>query len=75
MAKNINKNIRVIRLLREITVKQAAAFLSVSEQAYRKIESGETNVSPAHKANLAIGFCVPEDFFEAFDARDILPPL
>lgn len=70
----VNSNIKIIRLLRDIPVKEAANSLSISSQAYSKIESGKTVVSIAHKTKLAQCFKVPVEIFETFNVDDILPP-
>jgi transcriptional regulator with XRE-family HTH domain len=70
----VNSNIKMIRLLRDIPVKQAADSLCISPQAYSKIERGETVASIAHKTKLAQCFQVPVELFETFKIDDVLPP-
>lgn len=72
--KNIHKNLKHICELREITPKQVAAYLCISEQAYRKIESGATRLSEKHLKVLAEKLNVSTEFIETFDVDNILPP-
>ena len=71
---NIHNNIKIIRLLRDVPVKEAAESLSISPQAYSKIESGKTVASIEHRTKLAQCFKVPVELFETFNVDDILPP-
>jgi transcriptional regulator with XRE-family HTH domain len=72
--KNINKNLKHIRELREITPKQLAASLCISEQAYRKLENGATKLKEKHLKIIAEKLHVSIDLLETFDVDNILPP-
>jgi transcriptional regulator with XRE-family HTH domain len=43
--KNIGNNIRAIRLEKKLEIKQVAAMLDISIQAYGKIENGKTDLN------------------------------
>jgi transcriptional regulator with XRE-family HTH domain len=71
---NIHENLKIIRTLRNITVKQAAGYLSISPQAYRKIESVQTRISAKHLQILSEKFRVSIEQIRQFDVDDWYPP-
>jgi DNA-binding XRE family transcriptional regulator len=61
---NIRINIRNARILRQVTGKQAAQLLGISQAAYCKLENGKSNFSTAQVWAFCEAFCMqPNDFF------------
>jgi len=55
----VGERIRNIRLLKNMTIKQVAAHLQITTQAYGNIENGKTDTSISRLVELASLFQIP----------------
>jgi hypothetical protein len=61
---NIRVNIRNARILRQMTGKQAAELLGITQAGYCKLEKGKANFSTAQVWVFCVAFNMePNDFF------------